>query len=167
MLLVLISNLIMHSILFYCLRGVQNHMPHSTPLLRIFCFLTQSIKFAVIRFVFKIKRFSFLHHQVSSLSAGYLFVEEMAKQKLIVLPKTWNNTFLKVIYGVHFDLRLDYALNLVFMSTRGTRSYSRLDPLLQIICFLTRSIRYAVILFVFKTKRFSFFHHQVSSRSVG
>ena len=37
-----------------------------------FCFLTHSINFAVSRFIFKTRQFSFLHHQVPSPSAGYL-----------------------------------------------------------------------------------------------
>ena len=66
----------------------------------------------------------FLRDQLASL-----FVEDMAKRKVIVLPVDENNTILKFNYAVRIDLKLDYAVSLVLMSTRGTRSYSRVDPI--------------------------------------
>ena len=108
-------------------RGVRSNL-RLDPIFRIICFQTHSIIFAVRRFLFEIMRFWFLHHQVSSPSAGYLFFEEMAKRKVIVFPVNENNTFLKVLYAVHIDLKLDIAFNLVLLSTRGVRSNFRLDP---------------------------------------
>ena len=64
----------------------------------------------------------FLGHQLA-----ILFVEEMAKRKYNVLPVNESNIFLKVIYAVGIDVKFDYAFNIVLMSTRGTRSNSRLD----------------------------------------
>ena len=217
----------MHSTLFYCIRGVQDHIPESTPCFRIFCFLTLSVNFAKRRFVFKTRLFLLLHHQVSSPSAGYfvrwrdgktksycspskrkqhifksllccaywsqtwwciqscfkvylgykikfltgthclrlhvsennqitlpwadlffrqgcfcfsitkflrhqlaiVFVEEMVERKVIVLPAKENSTFLKVVYAVHIDLKLDYAFYLVLLSTRVRRIFSRLDQI--------------------------------------
>ena len=53
----------------------------------------------------------------------------MEKRKVIVLPVNENNTFLTVIFAVHIEHKLDYALSLVLMSPRGTRTSSRLDTI--------------------------------------
>ena len=50
----------------------------------------------------------FLRHQ-----PAILFAEELAKRKVIVLPIKENSTFLKVLYAVHIDHKLDCAFNLV------------------------------------------------------
>ena len=86
MLCILVSNLIVHSTLFYCVRRVQDQIPDSTPLFKIICFRTHSIIFAVRRFVFKIMRFWFLHHQISSPSTGYLVLWRDGKAKSHCFP---------------------------------------------------------------------------------
>ena len=73
---------------------------------------------------FRFSTIKFLRHQLA-----ILFIEEMAKRKVIVLPVNENNIFSKVNYAVHIDLKLDYAFNLVLMSTRGTRSNSGVEPI--------------------------------------
>ena len=73
---------------------------------------------------FRFSTAKFLRDQLASL-----FVEDMAKRKVIVLPVDENNTFLKFIYAVRIDLKFDYTFSLVLMSMSGTRSYSRLDPI--------------------------------------
>ena len=71
---------------------------------------------------FRFSTIKFRRHQLA-----ILFVEDMAKRKLIVFQVNENNTSFNVIYALHIALKLDYALNFFSMSTRGTRSYSRLD----------------------------------------
>ena len=75
---------------------------------------------------FRFSTAKFLRDQLASL-----FVEDMAKRKVIVLPVDENNTFLKFIYAVRIDLKFDYTFSLVLMSMSGTRSYSRLEPIVQ------------------------------------
>ena len=73
---------------------------------------------------FRFATTNFLRDQLASL-----FVEDMARRKVIVLPVDENNTFLKFIYALRIDLKFDYAFSLVLMSTRGTRSHSRLGTI--------------------------------------
>ena len=115
--------------LVQCLRGVQDQIPDSTPLYKIFCFLTHSNNFAVSRFVLRQCGFRFFTIKFLRQQQAILFVEDMAKRKVIVLSVNEINTFLKVLYAVHIDLKLDIAFNFVLLSTRGVRSISRLYPI--------------------------------------
>ena len=134
----------MQSTLFQCLCGVQDQFSDSTPLLKIFCFLTHSNNFGVGKFVFKTRRLSFLYHQVSSPSAGYLVrCSDGKKRKFIVLPVTKNNTFSKVIFAVHIDLKLDYAFSFVSMFTRVQDQIPDSTSLFKAFCSLTHSFNFA------------------------
>ena len=61
-------------------------IPDSTKLVMTFCFRKHSINFAVSRFVFKPRRFPFLHHHVFSPSAGYLVRWRDGKNKCYCFP---------------------------------------------------------------------------------
>ena len=50
-----------------------------------------------------------------------LFVEKIAKRNVTVFPVNENNTVLKVIYVVHFDLKLDYATNFVLKTLNSAK----------------------------------------------
>ena len=73
---------------------------------------------------FRFSTIKFLRHHLATI-----FVEDMTKEKVIILPVNENNPFLKVVYAVHIDLKLDYAFNLVLLSTRVRRIFSRLDQI--------------------------------------
>ena len=119
----------MHSTLIQCVRGVQDQDPDSTPLFKIFCFPSHSYIFAKNRFILKQGGFRFPTIKFFRPQLAILFLEEIAIRKVIVLPVNENNTFRKVLYAVQIDLKLDFAFNLILMSTQGTRSNSRLDSI--------------------------------------
>ena len=167
MLCILISNLIVHSTLFNVYAGYKIKFQTRPHCLRLFVSLhiQTTLRLAGLflrQCGFRFFTINFLPHQLV-----ILFVEEMAKRKVIVLPVNENNTFFTVIFAVNIELKLDYALCLVLMSPRGTRSNSRLDPIVYLFCSLTHSIRFAVSRFVLKTRQISFHHHQVSSPTAG
>ena len=167
MLCILNLNLIMHSTMFWCLRWAQDQNPDSTALFEILCFLTHYIDFAISRFVFRTKRFSFLHHQVSSPSADYLVLCRVAKRIAFVLPVNENHTFQKsfMLCILNWNLKMHSTM---FWCLRWVQDHIQdSSPLLKIFCILTQSIKFAVSRFVFRTKWFSFLHHQVSLPSAG
>ena len=167
MLCILFLNTIMHSTLLYCLSGVQDHTPDSKPLFKNFCFLMHSINFAWSWFVFMTMWFSFLHYQVSAPSTGYLVRWRNGTTRVIVLPVNVNNTFLKSHLCCAYWSQSWLCIQPCLMYTRGTRSNSRVDPIVYLFYSLTHSIKFALSRFAFKTRWFSFLHYQVSSPSAG
>ena len=111
---------------------------------------------------FRFSTIKFRRHQLA-----ILFVEDMAKRKLIVFQVNENNTFLNVIYALHIALKFDYSFYF-FQCLRGVQDHiPDSTPLFKIFCFLTHSIIFAVNQSVFKTRRFSFLYHQVFWPSAG